>query len=1611
MGESACTSCATGSYQPVRSANCQLCPAGKFSSFNGSVLCFDCALGQYSDADGAAACTACAPGTFASNAGSTECSLCALGGYCEDAGAASSLVFQQCAAGTFNPDRGSSSVDDCQQCAAGKSNPVPGSTSITACSDCLPGSIAPTAGTAVCALCEPGKYQGATGQLECDDCTTGYVCVLGSSAPVPCPGGTYANQAIITAQGFLSSLDQCIDCDTGVFCPVGSNAPTPCAAGTFNDQSNQQTCLKCSAGSYQNNEGETACKECTGGNYCPLGAAAQLPCVEGSYSSETGLSHATNCTECPAGSACATGSTAHTLCLPGLYSGSDNQATCSLCQAGKYTPDSGNTACLDCTPGYLCVEGSSAPQPCGGGTHANQTVLMRDGFLGTLDDCVICPRGTFCPVGTNEPTDCAAGTFNDQLNASKCDSCPGGEYQDAGGSTACKACTGGNFCPPGASAELPCLAGTYSTAPNLDEAADCTDCPAGSACSTGSTEHTVCAAGTYTATGNQPACTPCAGGEYQDGTGATACKSCSSGHFCPPGASAELPCLAGTFSGEANLDEASDCTDCPAGSACSTGSTAHALCLPGLYSGNINQATCDLCPAGKFTPDSGNTACRNCTGGYLCVEGASAPQPCPGGTHADQGVLASVGYLSNLTTDCVVCPAGTSCSVGSASPSACLPGAYGAHPGQFTCDLCPGGTFTPDSGNTACRSCTPGYLCVEGSSAPQPCPGGTHADQSVLTAVGYLSNLTTDCVICPAGTSCSVGSNQPTRCLPGSVAPNAQQQTCDLCENGKFQRSYEQTACETCIPGFYCKEGAAEPVPCPAGHVGNATGLFSPGQCTPVPRGFWAPLGSNVPEPCPTSGFYCPGALRDEIHGGAKPIIMPVGQSTETQQVETVEQKMTVDLSLDDFAAQRDALIQRLALQYNVDPSLITLEASAVRRRVRALQNGGLELTITIATSDGAGNSADLATIESAAAAIDATALATTMSEVTVAAGLPPVTVSALEPPARATAAIEVPFSCPRGKWCTAGLVVDCPLGTYNPLEDQDFATACVMCPLNSYTRVTNSTSRAACVCDEGFYDANASTAIDDDLIRAMIAGERDPETMMADVVECRECPVGTTCEQGSTLEELPLIAGYYRLDETTVDVRECPDARKNCSTTFGTGLCQSTSGCQGGASGCADGLTGPYCELCMDSGLVFYSKASDDAVATCTPCGDTLVSTLAIAAIVFAGLVLLVLTAIFLWRQAGAKTTARLLRLNDTFTPKNKLKIILTFYQLSTKVSSVYEVVLPPDVNAFLEYLSNLVTLGIDSPELSSTPLQCMNLSGYTVQLITYMAVPLILILVIMLAVACCSGRGKKAAIRARTASKSKGDDEHGGGFHLQSSDEPERAPTFFEKTLPAVLTMLFFAYPVVTKKAFEGFPCYSFEDGAKGYLRKDVSLQCHAPDARPMPLVWAAVLLYPVRAPTHNAACGGCAMTLHGAAMTLHGAPSLAGWHDHLLRAGAAPSVLCDHCRQGDAALPRHRLPPPRVRAHRLLVGADGDAAQVPPRRPLCHPSTGLHHSDCHRHGRLRDLPDGPAAGTALPQPERQLPRGRLLLLAADGLPLLDHLQVRRPHRRRGSSGQDVH
>ena len=97
--------------------------------------------------------------------------------------------------------------------------------------------------------------------------------------------------------------------DPGLYAPTGSTQQVPCSPGTVAPNANMGACLKCEAGTFQEDGGGTACDVCIAGSYCRVGAAAALPCVAGTFSSATSLASPEECSVCPLGAACSTGAT------------------------------------------------------------------------------------------------------------------------------------------------------------------------------------------------------------------------------------------------------------------------------------------------------------------------------------------------------------------------------------------------------------------------------------------------------------------------------------------------------------------------------------------------------------------------------------------------------------------------------------------------------------------------------------------------------------------------------------------------------------------------------------------------------------------------------------------------------------------------------------------------------------------------------------------------------------------------------------------------------------------------------------------------------------------------------------------------------------------------------------------------------------------------------------------------------------------------------------------------------------------------------------------------------------------------------------------------------
>ena len=128
--------------------------------------------------------------------------------------------------------------------------------------------------------------------------------------------------------------------------------------------------------------------------------------------------------------------------------------------------------------------------------------------------------------------------------------------------------------------------------------------------------------------------------------------------------------------------------------------------------------------------------------------------------------------------------------------------------------------------------------------------------------------------------------------------------------------------------------------------------------------------------------------------------------------------------------------------------------------------------------------------------------------------------------------------------------------------------------------------------------------------------------------------------------------------------------------------------------------------------------------------------------------------------------------------------QIIMVFYQIATKVDTVYEVEMPPAVKQLLNSFSITFSLGIT---YTATPLACLGVEGYPNTLLFYMILPIALVLVILVISLCVSSGQRKCSFAS-----------------------------LVEMSLPWMLRCLFVLYPLVTNTAFQVFPMHEFDDAA---------------------------------------------------------------------------------------------------------------------------------------------------------------------------------------------------
>lgn len=255
------------------------------------------------------------------------------------------------------------------------------------------------------------------------------------------------------------------------------------------------------------------------------------------------------------------------------------------------------------------------------------------------------------------------------------------------------------------------------------------------------------------------------------------------------------------------------------------------------------------------------------------------------------------------------------------------------------------------------------------------------------------------------------------------------------------------------------------------------------------------------------------------------------------------------------------------------------------------------------------------------------------------------------------------------------------------------------------------------------------------------------------------------------------------------------------------------------GSPPCRPGLTGPFCMVCVAKEGVYYSKASGDEPAACLPCANSIGSSLAMVGAAFAVLLTFGIARAYVKPPEGIVDGIK--QWNTYLTPLNKVKTITGFYMLATKVPTVYKVPIPGDVQSILDSCATAITLGIEG--FSSTPLECLGHGGYERQLLFWMFAPLIIALGILLVV------GLARRVRKPT----------------------NASPSLIMQVLPLLVRAFFLLYPVVTKVAFDAFPCYEFTDSGVtyGYLRADVYIDCSGPVyTRVTSLATIAIAIYPI-------------------------------------------------------------------------------------------------------------------------------------------------------------------
>jgi len=608
----------------------------------------------------------------------------------------------------------------------------------------------------------------------------------------------------------------------------------------------------------------------------------------------------------------------------------------TLCQAGTWQQDSGQTSCDQADPGYFTSQtGATSQTPCSPGFYqpsagSNSCIIASIGYYVSYSGALVqtaAPPGSYVSSnGASSATLCSPGTYQSQSGQSNCFATNSGYYAQNPGSITQTACSPGfyqnqsgqSFCNPASSgyyvqhsnstSQVECLAGTYQPNPGQSTCLDAS--PGYYVPTNASTEQIPCLPGSYQPNSGETSCIltspgyytsenssalqePCQLGYYQPLSGQESCLIADSGFYVDSnGSILQTPCPMGSYNPFIGAQSSNDCTLADPGFHVPLqGSIAQVQCLAGTYSSSFGQIICDAAEPGYFIPSDGATQQTACMPGFWQDEiGQTSCKIAMPGHYSDS-------MASDMQTQCL---SGTyNPNSGSNSSSACMsadPGHYvptnGANQ-QFSCSE---GNYQPAPGQSSCINADLGYHVPSiGATGQIGCAMGSYSpiiggSECIIASPGYYvdTHFASEQHACTPGTyNPEEGSTEAVDCLDadaGYFVSSIGSSTQEECEIGYFQPNKGSLNCFIADPGHFVDEyGAISQIACEIGTYNSESGSITSSACLQSDPGNYVPQSASTGQiPCDPGTYQNLRAQAVCITAGIGFYVSESGSSSQT---------------------------------------------------------------------------------------------------------------------------------------------------------------------------------------------------------------------------------------------------------------------------------------------------------------------------------------------------------------------------------------------------------------------------------------------------------------------------------------------------------------------------------------------------------------------------------------------------------------------------------------------------------------------------------------------------------------------------------------------------------